>query len=155
MTVSFTASPSPSACVVIGVPLGLLMGMSRPIRAVLEPPIQAIRPIPKALLPFLIWFGIGNLSKSSSSVPWCCRRSPSRCRPRSIASRRSRPRRRWRQPGSFWRVVLRPACPAFHHIRVAISIGVTTVGRTHRDVGRIVDGFDRAEYLSTTVPLAC
>ncbi len=54
-----------SACVVIGVPLGLLMGMSRPIRAVFEPPIQAIRPIPKlALLPlFLIWFGIGNLSK--------------------------------------------------------------------------------------------
>ena len=54
-----------SFCILVGVPVGLLMGMSRSIRAVVEPPIQAIRPIPKlALLPlFLIWFGIGNLSK--------------------------------------------------------------------------------------------
>jgi len=54
-----------TVCILIGVPLGLLMGMMRPVRAVFEPPIQAIRPIPKlALLPlFLIWFGIGNLSK--------------------------------------------------------------------------------------------
>lgn len=52
-------------CIVIGVPVGLLMGMNRRFRAIVEPPIQAIRPIPKiALLPlFLIWFGIGNLSK--------------------------------------------------------------------------------------------
>jgi ABC-type nitrate/sulfonate/bicarbonate transport system permease component len=53
-------------CVVVGVPIGLLMGMSSSARAVLDPPIEITRPIPKlALLPlFIIWFGIGELSKT-------------------------------------------------------------------------------------------
>ena len=52
-------------CVLIGVPVGLLMGMSSGVRAVLDPPIEITRPIPKlALLPlFIIWFGIGEGSK--------------------------------------------------------------------------------------------
>jgi len=64
-----------SACVVIGVPLGLLIGANRTVRALLEPPIQAIRPIPKlALLPlFLIWFGIGRPACRASSPASGCR----------------------------------------------------------------------------------
>ena len=52
-------------CIVVGIPIGLLMGMSSAVRAVLDPPIETTRPIPKlALLPlFIIWFGIGELSK--------------------------------------------------------------------------------------------
>jgi len=53
-------------CVLIGVPVGLMMGMHTGVRAVLDPPIETTRPIPKlALLPlFIIWFGIGELSKT-------------------------------------------------------------------------------------------
>lgn len=54
-----------SVCIALGVPIGLLMGMYSSFRAVLDPPIEITRPIPKlALLPlFIIWFGIGELSK--------------------------------------------------------------------------------------------
>jgi taurine transport system permease protein len=53
-------------CVVVGVPVGLLMGMHSGVRAVLDPPIETTRPIPKlALLPlFIIWFGIGEVAKT-------------------------------------------------------------------------------------------
>jgi len=52
-------------CLAVGIPLGLLMGVSGALRAVLDPPIELTRPIPKlALLPLMIvWFGIGELSK--------------------------------------------------------------------------------------------
>lgn len=52
-------------CVLLGVPIGLLMGMSSSFRALLDPPIEISRPIPKlALLPlFIIWLGIGEVSK--------------------------------------------------------------------------------------------
>jgi taurine transport system permease protein len=51
--------------VVVAVPLGLWMGMSETIKAVLDPPIEISRPMPKlALLPLLIiWFGIGEVAK--------------------------------------------------------------------------------------------
>jgi taurine transport system permease protein len=51
--------------VVVAVPLGLWMGMNETVKAVLDPPIEITRPMPKlALLPLLIiWFGIGELAK--------------------------------------------------------------------------------------------
>ena len=51
--------------VLIAVPLGLWMGMNETIKAVLDPPIEITRPMPKlALLPLLIiWFGIGEVAK--------------------------------------------------------------------------------------------
>lgn len=51
--------------VVVAVPLGLWMGMNETVKAVLDPPIEISRPMPKlALLPLLIiWFGIGELAK--------------------------------------------------------------------------------------------
>jgi taurine transport system permease protein len=52
-------------CVAVGVPVGLLMGMRPTVQALLDPPIEITRPIPKLLLlPLLIiWFGIGEVSK--------------------------------------------------------------------------------------------
>ena len=51
--------------VLVAVPLGLWMGMNRTAKAILDPPIEITRPMPKlALLPLLIiWFGIGEVSK--------------------------------------------------------------------------------------------
>ena len=51
--------------VIIGVPLGLLMGRSRVADAIINPFIQLYRPVPPlAYIPILIvWFGIGELPK--------------------------------------------------------------------------------------------
>ncbi|HEU5320112.1 MAG TPA: ABC transporter permease subunit, partial [Methylomirabilota bacterium] len=45
-----------------GVPLGLLMGMARPVRAAVDPYVAVLYPVPKiALLPFLlIMLGVGE-----------------------------------------------------------------------------------------------
>jgi taurine transport system permease protein len=51
--------------VVIGIPVGILMGVSRFARGFFDPPIEFYRPLPPlAYLPLMIiWFGIGELSK--------------------------------------------------------------------------------------------
>jgi taurine transport system permease protein len=51
--------------VVTGIPIGLMMGMSRLARGIFDPPIEFYRPLPPlAYLPLMIiWFGIGELSK--------------------------------------------------------------------------------------------
>jgi taurine transport system permease protein len=50
---------------IFGIPLGLYMGMSSSVNALLNPFIQFLRPVPKlALIPLVIvWFGIGEFSK--------------------------------------------------------------------------------------------
>lgn len=152
-----------SACVVIGVPLGLFMGMSRPIRAVFEPPIQAIRPIPKlALLPlFLIWFGIGNLSKvvviAAPVLPLIAIASMQAVR--SISTKKIQAAQAL--GASPWvifsRVVLPASLPGiFTGIRMAISIGVTMlVGAelTATSDGIAWMALTAAEYLSTDIVL--
>ncbi|TCV92996.1 ABC transporter permease [Biostraticola tofi] len=54
-----------SAAIITGVPLGLLMGLSPPVAAVLNPFVQFLRPLPKiALIPLaVVWLGIGESSK--------------------------------------------------------------------------------------------
>lgn len=51
--------------VATAVPVGVLMGMSRVARGILDPPLEFYRPIPPlAYLPLMvIWFGIGELTK--------------------------------------------------------------------------------------------
>ena len=51
--------------VVTAIPVGVLMGVSRIARGVLDPPVEFYRPIPPlAYLPLMvIWFGIGELTK--------------------------------------------------------------------------------------------
>ena len=53
------------AAIVIGVPVGLWMGLNKWVRAVLDPLVELLRPIPPlAYLPLLvIWFGIGETTK--------------------------------------------------------------------------------------------
>lgn len=53
------------AAIAIGVPLGLWMGLNKWARAVLDPLVELLRPIPPlAYLPLLvIWFGIGETTK--------------------------------------------------------------------------------------------
>jgi len=52
-------------CMLVGVPVGLMMGMYKYVQAVFDPPIEITRPIPKlALLPlFIVWFGVGEFAK--------------------------------------------------------------------------------------------
>ncbi|SDB82046.1 taurine ABC transporter permease TauC [Acinetobacter boissieri] len=51
--------------IVVGVPVGLLMGLNKWARAIVDPLIELLRPIPPlAYLPLLvIWFGIGETTK--------------------------------------------------------------------------------------------
>jgi ABC-type nitrate/sulfonate/bicarbonate transport system permease component len=51
--------------IVIGVPAGLIMAVSKPFRLALNPLVQMIYPIPKsALVPLMmIWLGLGSSSK--------------------------------------------------------------------------------------------
>lgn len=53
------------AAIAIGVPLGLFMGMSPVLNAILDPFVQFLRPLPKiALIPLtVVWFGIGEGAK--------------------------------------------------------------------------------------------
>ena len=53
------------AAMLIGVPTGILMGLSKTARGILDPLIQLYRPVPPlAYLPLMvIWFGIGETSK--------------------------------------------------------------------------------------------
>lgn len=53
------------AAIIIGVPVGLWMGLNKWTRAVLDPLVELLRPIPPlAYLPLLvIWFGIGETTK--------------------------------------------------------------------------------------------
>lgn len=152
-----------SFCILVGVPVGLLLGMSRPFRAVLEPPIQAIRPIPKlALLPlFLIWFGIGNLSKivviAAPVFPLIAISAMQAVRSvsqKKIQAAQALGASPWTV---FWRVVLPASLPGiFTGIRVSISIGVTMlVGAelTATSDGIAWMALTAAEYLSTDIVL--
>lgn len=53
------------AAVVLGVPVGIVMGLSETVRGLLDPLIEIYRPVPPlAYLPLMvIWFGIGETSK--------------------------------------------------------------------------------------------
>src|SRR6185369_13433578 len=119
-------------CVAIGVPVGLLMGMSSGVRAVLDPPIEITRPIPKlALLPlFIIWFGIGELSKTiviiTALFPMISISAMQAVRSvsqRKILAAQSLGASRHT---IFWRVLLPASLPGiFTGIRVSVGIGVT------------------------------
>ena len=54
-----------SAAIVTGIPLGIAMGMSPVLGALIDPFVQFLRPLPKlALIPLVVlWFGIGETSK--------------------------------------------------------------------------------------------
>lgn len=119
-------------CIVIGIPIGLLMGMYTGVRAVLDPPIEITRPIPKlALLPlFIIWFGIGELSKSiliiAALFPMMTISAMQAVR--SVSQRKIQAAQSLGATPFivFRRVILPASLPGiFTGIRVSIGIGVT------------------------------
>jgi len=150
-------------CVLIGVPLGLLMGTVPSIRAIFEPPIQAIRPVPKlALLPlFIVWFGIGNLSKiiliAGPVFPLIVIGAMQAVR--SVSTKKIQAAQALGASPStvFWRVILPASLPGiFTAIRMAISIAVTML--VGAELTATSDGIawlslTAAEYLSTDIVL--
>jgi len=119
-------------CIMIGVPVGLLMGMHSGVRAVLDPPIETTRPIPKlALLPlFIIWFGIGELSKTiviiAALFPMISIAAMQSVRGVSIRKIQAAQSLGASRSMIFWRVLLPASLPGiFTGIRVAVGIGVT------------------------------
>jgi len=119
-------------CIAIGVPLGLLMGMHSGVRAVLDPPIETTRPIPKlALLPlFIIWFGIGELSKTiviiAAVFPMISIAAMQAVRGVSIRKIQAAQSLGASRTMIFRRVLLPASLPGiFTGIRVAVGIGVT------------------------------
>jgi ABC-type nitrate/sulfonate/bicarbonate transport system permease component len=148
-------------CIVIGVPVGLLMGMSDRFRAIFEPPIQAIRPVPKiALLPlFLIWFGIGNLSKiiviAAPVFPLIAISAMQAVQSvsiKKIQAAQSLGANRWT---IFSRIVLPASLPGiFTGIRLSISIAVTMLVAaelTATSEGIAWMALTAAEFLATNV----
>lgn len=120
--------------IVIGVPLGLIMGRSQWLSAILDPFVQFLRPLPKiALIPLVIlWFGIDEgakfflifistlLSILVGSAAAVLNVSHSRLRAAATlgANRRQ----------IFWYVILPNALPEiFTTIRLAIGIGWTSL----------------------------
>jgi taurine transport system permease protein len=119
-------------CIMIGVPVGLLMGMHSGVRAVLDPPIETTRPIPKlALLPlFIIWFGIGELSKTiviiAALFPLISIAAMQAVRSVSIRKVQAALSLGATRSMIFWRVLLPASLPGvFTGIRLAVGIGVT------------------------------
>jgi len=119
-------------CIAVGVPVGLLMGMHSGVRAVLDPPIETTRPIPKlALLPlFIIWFGIGELSKTiviiAALFPMMSIAAMQAVRSVSIRKIQAAQSLGASRSMIFWRVLLPASLPGiFTGIRVAVGIGVT------------------------------
>jgi len=119
-------------CVLIGVPVGLLMGMHTGVRAVLDPPIETTRPIPKlALLPlFIIWFGFGELSKTiviiAALFPLISISAMQAVRAVSIRKIQAAQSLGASRRTIFWRVLLPASLPGiFTGLRVSVGIGVT------------------------------
>ena len=119
-------------CVLVGVPVGLLMGMHTGVRAVLDPPIETTRPIPKlALLPlFIIWFGIGELSKTiviiAAVFPLISISAMQAVRAVSIRKIQAAQSLGASRAMIFSRVMLPASLPGiFTGLRVSVGIGVT------------------------------
>jgi taurine transport system permease protein len=119
-------------CVVVGVPVGLLMGMHSGVRAVLDPPIETTRPIPKlALLPlFIIWFGIGEVAKTiviiAALFPLISISAMQAVRSVSLRKIQAAQSLGASRATIFRRVLLPASLPGiFTGMRVSVGIGVT------------------------------
>ncbi len=109
-----------------------MMGMSEAIRALLDPPIEITRPIPKlAVLPLLIiWFGIGELPKVVIIVltlfPMMSIASMQAVKSVSISKIQAAQSLGANKRILFTRVILPASLPGiFTSIRVSLGVGVT------------------------------
>jgi taurine transport system permease protein len=127
----FRFSASFIACVVVGVPVGLMMGMFRTVRAALDPPIEFTRPIPKlALLPlFVVWFGIGEFSKifmiSFTLFPIISISAMEAVKSVSLRKIQAAKSLGASDATIFWRILLPGSLPGiFTGLRVSVGLGV-------------------------------
>ena len=127
----FRFSASFIACVLLGVPVGLMMGMFRIVRAALDPPIEFTRPIPKlALLPlFVVWFGIGEFSKifmiSFTLFPIISISAMEAVKSVSIRKIQAAKSLGASDATIFWRILLPGSLPGiFTGLRVSVGLGV-------------------------------
>ncbi len=97
----------------LGVPIGLLMGLSRWAKGVFDTPIEFYWPLPPlAYLPLMIiWLGIGEISKIALLRSQCLRRSPSPRRRACGRCRRSASTRRCRLARTAFSSCARSCCP--------------------------------------------
>lgn len=117
---------------VTAVPIGLLMGMNDSVRAVLDPPIEITRPVPKlTLIPILvIWFGIGNTPKVVIIIlgMFAVLSISAMQGVKSVSTRKIQAA--YSLGASHWQVFRRVVFPGslpeiFTGIRVAVGVGVT------------------------------
>jgi taurine transport system permease protein len=119
-------------CVLLGVPIGLMMGMFRIVRAALDPPIEFTRPIPKlALLPlFVVWFGIGEFSKifmiSFTLFPIISISAMEAVKSVSLRKIQAAKSLGASDATIFWRILLPGSLPGiFTGLRVSVGLGVS------------------------------
>ncbi len=120
--------------VVIGVPLGLAMGRSRALHALVDPLLVAGYPVPKAalILVFVLWWGAGDASRiavvvTGALIPLVISsyHGAAAVRPALVWSARGLGTGRWR----LWRRVVLPAAlpQILSGVRIAIAISIFTV----------------------------
>ena len=152
--------------VVVGLPLGILMGRVRAVEGFFLPLMSALMPIPSlAWVPvFILWFGLGNtvavlvvllcrhVSRwCSTPGPACARSTSSGCAPPAPWGRT--------RTALFWKVMLPGAAPfiitglrqAFLRSWIAV-VGAEMIAASDWGLGWVI--YDAKEFLNADVMLA-
>ncbi|MFG1174873.1 taurine ABC transporter permease TauC [Erwiniaceae bacterium CAU 1747] len=152
------------AAVVIGVPVGILMGLNETVRGILDPLIELYRPVPPlAYLPLMvIWFGIGESSKILliylaifAPVAMSALAGVKSAQQVRLRAARSLGASRWQV---LWFVVLPGALPEIlTGLRIGLGVGWSTLVAAEliaatRGLGFMVQS--AGEFLATDVVLA-
>ncbi|CCG88846.1 taurine ABC transporter permease TauC [Erwinia piriflorinigrans] len=152
------------AAVVIGVPVGILMGLNATLRGILDPLIELYRPVPPlAYLPLMvIWFGIGETSKILliylaifAPVAMSALAGVKSAQQVRLRAARSLGASRWQV---LWFVVLPGALPEIlTGVRIGLGVGWSTLVAAEliaatRGLGFMVQS--AGEFLATDVVLA-
>ncbi|WP_303629610.1 ABC transporter permease subunit, partial [Burkholderia glumae] len=118
----------------IGIPVGLLMGVSRVARGLLDPPLEFYRPLPPlAYLPLVvIWFGIDETAKIVVIFLACFAPIAMAARAGARGATREQIAAAWSLGGSAAQVVRHVVLPAalpeiLTGLRIAIGFGWTTL----------------------------
>ncbi|PLZ03456.1 taurine ABC transporter permease [Burkholderia sp. WAC0059] len=116
------------------VPVGILMGVSRIVRGLLDPPLEFYRPLPPlAYLPLVvIWFGIGETAKIVVIYLACFAPIAMAARAGTRSATVEQIRAAASLGGGFWQIVRFVVLPAalpeiLTGLRIAIGFGWTTL----------------------------
>ncbi len=152
------------AAILIGVPVGILMGLNSTVRGILDPLIELYRPVPPlAYLPLMvIWFGIGETAKILliylaifAPVAIATLDGVQNAQPVRLQAARSLGAGRWQL---VWFVILPGALPQIlTGIRIGLGVGWSTLVAAELIVATRGLGFmvqSAGEFLATDVVLA-